>query len=471
MSTSLLRSLSVLVFAFAIGAPLAAQQHYPLSHASAPAMHNASHAMSFERRLEALERAYAADKMETAKAADDGPKYPNLRINGRIHFDYWAFPHDGGGVRFFENPTTGVDPEDRFAFRRIRLNFRGDLSETMMYRFDLEFAEPEAPGYRDAWIGFRDLPLVQTVLIGNQKRPLGLDHWNSSNDNVFLERPLVIEAFNEDARRLGITSYNVSEDLSHTWQFGVYNLENTAQSGAYLGDSLQLSANARLTGVPWYDEASGGRGYFHWGVSAMFARPDGNVFGGDANSNEGRFRTRMEARSSRRWIDTGRIAGAEHYEIMGLEAMLNVGPVQVVSEYQFNWLQREVGRDLFFHGAYVYVSYVLTGEHIPYDRPTSSIDSLEPFENFFLVNRCRGGTGGGWGAWQVAARYSYLDLSDDNVLGGVDSNMTLALNWFWTPNSKLQINYVTGRIDEHEPAGGFTTGNYSIIGTRFLMFF
>ncbi len=426
---------------------------------------------SFDARLKFLEEEYAKNKDAAAKAKDEGPTYPTVKINGRLQLDYWAFPHVGPGIGFFENPITGNDPDDRFAFRRLRLNFRGDVSETMMYRFDLEFAEPRNPGYRDAWIGFRELPLLQTLLIGNQKRPIGLDYWNNSNENVFLERPMVVEAFNEDVRRLGIQSYGVSESESHTWQFGVFNLANTADAGAYIGDSLQLSANARLTGNPWYDESSGGRGYFHWAVAGMFARPDGDAPAGSANANEARFRTRAEVRSNERWLNTDRIAGAESYEIFGLEGLLNVGPIQVVSEYQYNWLQRDAGTDLHFHGAYVYLSYFLTGEHIPYDRTKSAIGVVKPFENFFLVNRCRSGQGCGWGAWQVAIRYSYLDLTDQDVLGGVGSNVTLALNWHWTQTSKLQINYVTGQIEDHAPVGGFTSGSYSIIGTRFLAYF
>ena len=204
----------------------------------------------------------------------------------------------------------------------------------------------------------------------------------------------------------------------------------------------------------------------------MAAWPDGDAFSADSNANEARFRTRVEARTDQRWLNTGRIANADTYEILGLESILNLGALQIVSEYQCNWLQRDLGgSDLFFQGAYVYVAYMLTGEHMPYDRATSSLDSVEPFENFFLVNRCRGGHGGGWGAWQVAARYSYLDLSGQDVLGGVGNDLTLALNWYFTPNSKLQFNYITGNIDEHEPVGGFTAGNYSILGTRFMMFF
>jgi phosphate-selective porin OprO/OprP len=75
------------------------------------------------------------------------------------------------------------------------------------------------------------------------------------------------------------------------------------------------------------------------------------------------------------------------------------------------------------------------------------------------------------GAWQIAARYSYLDLTDENVLGGVGSNFTFGLNWFWTPFSKVQVNYINGEIDQHANVGGFTSGNYHIFGTRFMVDF
>ena len=133
-----------------------------------------------------------------------------------------------------------------------------------------------------------------------------LDHLNSSRFNVFMERPLNVEAFNEDARRVGVVAYTHSDDDMYNFTYGVYTLENTTRSGKYLGDSLQLSGNARLASTPWYDEASDGAYYLHWAVSGMLARPDGDVDPNDTNRNEGRFRTRGEIRSNRRWIDTGR---------------------------------------------------------------------------------------------------------------------------------------------------------------------
>ena len=432
---------------------------------------------SVEHRLEAARELEAEAKGKKVTGSDGKP---TLTINGRIHLDYWNFADDSAGIGFFEHqdPTAdnfGTDPEDRLFFRRIRLNFQGEVFETMVYRMQIEFNAPATGEMKDMYIGFKELPVLGTVLIGNQKRPIGLDHLNSSRFNVFIERPLVVEAFNEDARRLGVTASNNSEDLVYHWRYGLYALENPVLDGKVIGDSKQLSGNARLWSSPWYDESSGGRGYFHWAISGMVARPDGDVgpssTRADTNDNDGRFRTRGELRSDSRWIDTGRIAGADWYETLGLEAILNIGPLQVVGEYQSNWMQRDnvtagTGPDLNFHGGYAYVAYMLTGEHVPYRRSSGTIDRVRPFENCFLVDTCNGGVAGGWGAWQIALRYSYLDLTDNDIRGGVEDNATLGLVWYFTSHSSLQFNAVYGDIQDRDPLGGFTDGHFTALGTR-----
>lgn len=438
---------------------------------------------TFEDRLEKLEKGWeelddawgAFDKAEKKKKADAAKK-PTFKINGRIHADFWDFVKDDGGIGFLENPISGdpndgADPEDRFAFRRIRLEMKGDVKESMLWRLQVEFANPSAPQIRDVYVGFKNLPNNQQLLIGNQKRPLGLDHLNSSRYNVFTERPFVVEAFNEDARRPGICMYGHSDDLSFNWRYGAYYLENIPTDGAYLGDQRQMSGNFRLAGSPWYDDSSGGRGYLHWGVAGMFAKPDGNDTNTDAHSNEGRFRTRAEARSSTRWLDTGRIPGADWYEILAVEGIFNVGSLQIVGEYMHTFMQRDGFADTQFGGGYVYANYMLTGEHIPYDRKSGTIGRLMPFEDFFLMDRCGGGKCHGWGAWGVAARYSYLDVSDADVLGGVGESASLAVNWYWTAYTKVQFNLIYGDIDNRNPATGTTGGNYLIAGTRVALEF
>lgn len=438
----------------------------------------------FEARLKKLEEGWeelddawsAFDKAEKKKKSDAAKK-PTFKINGRIHADFWDFINDDGGIGFLENPIggdpadDGQDPEDRFAFRRIRLEMKGDILETMLWRIQVDFNKPATAEMKDIYLGFRNLPYNQELLIGNQKRPLGLDHLNSSRYNVFTERPFVVETFNEDARRPGIAMYGYTDDEKYHWRYGAYYLENINTDGGTVGDSRQMSANARLSSSPWYDKASGGRGYWHWAVAGMVARADGGADGRDTNSNDGRFRTRPEARSNTRWLDTGRIAGAEWYEILAVESMFNVGPLQITGEYQHTFMQRNGFSDVEFHGGYIFASYMLTGEHIPYNRQSGTIGRLKPFENFFLVDTCDGCRGTGWGAWGIAARYSYLDVNSADIFGGVGESATLALNWYWTAYSKVQFNLIYGNIDGRNPAIGTTGGDYLIAGTRFAIEF
>ena len=370
---------------------------------------------SLGMRLQDLEDGWNMfTEAEAAKRAAAAKK-PTFQIGGRIHFDTLWFPNTSEGVNYFENPLTGDDPEDRLFFRRIRLEMRGDALETMLWRIQIDFNTVEIAVYKDVYIGFKELPHNHTILVGNQKRPLGLDHLNSSRFNLFMERPLVVEAFNPDARRIGIGAYTYADNLAHNLRYGVFMLEDTGSDGKYIGDSLQMSGNFRWAGSPWYDEVSGGRGYFHAALAGMVAHPDGDVAINATNRNEGRFRTRPELRSDRGWIDTIPIAGANWYEIVAVESIVNVGPLQIVGEYMTNWLQRDnvtsgTGPDLFFHGGYIYVHYMLTGEHVPYNRLTSTLDRLQPFENFFWVDRLcgRGGTSHGgalvrvWTPKQVA---------------------------------------------------------------------
>lgn len=424
----------------------------------------------FDQRLSSLEENWAKSVAAEEQKKNEAAKKPSLRINGRVHLDYWNFVDESAGIGFFENPASGVDPQDRLFFRRVRLSLQGDLLESMTYRMQIDFNSPDSGEMKDVYIGFKALPVLGTLLVGNQKRPLGLDHLNSSRFNIFIERPLAVEAFNEDARRVGICSYNQTEDMDWLFHCGIFALENLSRDGEIIGDSIQPSGNARLASSPWYDESSGGRGYFHWAISGMVAKPDGDVFAGDTNANEGRFRTRSELRSDQRWLDTGRIAGADWYEILGIEAMLNIGAFHVTSEYMGTWMQRDVdtpgtGPDLRFHGGYVQVAYMLTGEHIPYNRSSGTIGRVQPVENF-LADPCHRG-GGGWGAWQVALRYSHLDLSDRDVLGGVANNLTAGLVWYFSSHSSLQFNAIYGDIDQRAPASGFGEGCFTALGARF----
>ena len=436
-------------------------------------------------RIEAIETDFTDYREGLAEAAADAAasaaKKSSWKMTGRVHLDNWNFLDSDAGTNFLENGDPTQDPFDRWDFRRIRLEFAGAVPNNMIFRTQIDFNNPAVAEMKDVYIGFTNLPNNQTMLIGNQKRPIGLDHLNSSRYNFFAERPFAVETFNEDARRLGICMYGHTDDTSLTWRYGLFKLENINTDGRIREDFDQGGLYGRLSSSPWYDDISGGRGYLHLALSGS-----ANVIsGGDVedNQNDARFRTRPLARSNSRWLNTDRIAGATDYQQLGLEGILNVGSIQTTGEYIFNPVQRDAqggfaGDDLFFHGGYIYTSYYLTGEHIPYDRKSGTIGRVRPHENFFLVDRLRGGTGRGMGALGVGLRYDYIDLTESDIAGGVGNSVTLGLNWHWTAYSKLQTNMIWGSIDDGgqgqvdtPTTGPGVNANYSILGFRYMLDF
>ncbi len=399
-------------------------------------------------------------------------------LNGRLHVDHWSYPQSDQGINLLENGDPDLDPLNEVVFRRVRFGLYGDVPpENVSYRVEIEFSGQDGGRIRDAWLAWDELFVFDTLRLGNQKRPYGLDYLNSSNFMVFLERPFVVEAFNENVRRFGLISYGASDDQSINWRYGVAALEPIQSTGQVFNERPQPELMGRLANAWWYDESSLGRGYGHWGISAVFAFPDGEAPNDGKSDNTAQFRTRPEAPTQSRWLDTGTIAGTQAFQILGLESVINVGNWQITGEFMNLWLQRsdDAGRDLFLHGGYVFISYFLTGEHLPWNRELGILGRVQPLEDFFLVSTCRNQAGFGRGAWQVAMRFSYADLTDADVLGGIGQSATLALNWYWNSHSRVQLNYTVGRIDDrlasNDPDAAVVSGDYQLLGTRFMIDF
>jgi len=208
---------------------------------------------------------------------------------------------------------------------------------------------------------------------------------------------------------------------------------------------------ASATFLPWYDEATQGRGLIHTGLAYSWR---------DANDNQVRFSQRPESHICDRVVDTGLFA-ADDYQLLGVEAALVYGPLSIQSEYFNTWVNQLAGADANFQGVYGYVSYFLTGEARNYKRTAGVFDRVRPFENFFRVRDADGYMQMGKGAWEVAYRYSYLDLDDAGISGGLASDHTIGLNWYLNPYTRLMWDYVNSNVTR-----GGTTGNINILQMR-----
>ena len=429
---------------------------------------------SVTTRLHYLEKSFADFEGEGSKFVEALSSSSRRIFNGRLQLDSWEYPKSSPGINAIENGDFDENPQNRILVRRARIGVHGTVPpDNMSYRLELEFSGQDGGRIRDAWLGWDDLPILNTLRIGNQKRPYGLDHLNSSNFMTFLERPFVVEAFNNANRRVGLTTYGVSPDKSCNWQFGAFNMVQIQDTNDIVGDNAQTELAGRLASSWWYDEDSGGRGYAHFALAGSLAFPDGRTL-----ANQAVFRTPPEARSRSDWLDTGLIAGAKSYRLFAIESVFNVGALQLVGEWMNVQLQREAGAgsDIQLNGGYVAFSYFLTGEHIPWDRALGTIGRIEPFENFFCLNTCDGDVRSGLGAWQIALRLSRADFNDSDIQGGEGESLTLALNWYWNSHTRLQCNYIWGQINDRRTTltnmmTPVVSGNYQVMGTRFMIDF
>jgi phosphate-selective porin OprO/OprP len=71
-------------------------------------------------------------------------------------------------------------------------------------------------------------------------------------------------------------------------------------------------------------------------------------------------------------------------------------------------------------------------------------DRVRPNEDFFRVRTGDGCIANGLGAWEVAYRFSYIDMFDGLPTAGAGwaADHTVGVNWYMNPFTRLMFNYV-----------------------------
>jgi len=391
---------------------------------------------NLEERIADLESALEKMKDAEAKAKKKAEAKPSVTVGGRIMFDCAAFGQDAtsqaqSAAGFYPRFHPGAE------FRRARMFLKGEAFHVVDYKIQFDFADSDA-AFKDVYITVKELPLLQHVRVGHFKEPFGLEQMTSARFITFMERSLSDEGAIVPARNIGLMAFGNWADDNGYWAIGCFK-DQCDDDPAQFEDSADtaMACTMRLTFLPWYDEATEGRGLLHAGIAYSYR---------DAQDDQVQFRARPEAHLGEYVVNTGAITGVDHYHLLGLETALVYGPFSAQAEYYKTWLDRPGAADLEFQGMYVYFSYFLTGEHRPYKRSTGAFDRVKPYENFFRVRDSDGGVHTGLGAWEVAYRYSYLDLADGNITGGMASDHTVGVNWYLNPYTRLMFNYVNSAV-------------------------
>jgi len=302
---------------------------------------------------------------------------------------------------------------DGTEIRRARLYLQGKMFNDWKYKLQYDFTGSGRGGIKDAYLSYTGFDNIE-LKGGNFKDPFMLQEQTSSKHIVFTERSL-LDAF-ASGRHIGLMA---STKHKH-W---------TASAG-FFGNAVNTASNNEdegwgIAGRTTYAPINEKTRVIHLGVAADYRNT------GDTDSV--RFKQQPETHvSGLNIVDTGTILNTKTYMKVGGELAVVEGPFSAQAEYIWTRVERNSETDVNFDGWYLQAAYFLTGESRRYQK--GAFAGVSPKS---IVGRQ------GIGAWQIAARYSLIDLNDAEINGGKAESVTVGVNWLPTPTLRFSGNYVS----------------------------
>jgi phosphate-selective porin OprO/OprP len=329
----------------------------------------------------------------------------NIIFFGRLEVDVARF-------------SSGVLADDNgFDLRRLRLGLAGNVRFWEGWNYKLEFDLTDSENtLSDAYLSWRSQKWG-TFRIGNQRVAQTLSGQTSSLSIPFMERPLPVLAFTLQ-RRLGVG-----------W------------------DTHLKKVGANITVFGW--DPNKGVGSQGWAARAYFnpVREKFHVIHVGASfmqlssDDDARMWARPESYvTSIRLVDTGVEPDVDTSSAAGLELAGSRGPVTLRSEFYRTEWSRSDNSNPKFKGWYAEASWFLTGEKAHYRAGKFIRPNIE---------RDRG-------AWELAARFSTINLNDEDIVGGTEKNLSFGVNWYsrthWRfMGNLIKVNAKDGPYGEQKP--------------------
>lgn len=449
------------------------------------------------RKGEINEEAAAAEKKAAPviKASSSGFSFGSadgkneVKIRGLLQADHRHFSDGAIDVRNRSNNRAGSldengfhDAEDTSLLRRVRPTIEGKVAGKYGFRFTPEFGGGSASAV-DAYVEANLNPAFK-IRAGKQKSIVGLERLQGGGDIKFIERSYVTNAILPN-RDLGVT---VSGDLfGNKLNYGV-GIVNGVADGGNISTGTEYNGEreytARLFATPFIDSDSALAG-LGFGLGGTWTDYTGernldftNTSSADATRN-GLPSYVTDGQQTFFRYGSAAVADGKRVRFTPQASYYN-GPFGLITEYArvnqdvslltstasntATIISPNTNKKLSHDAWQVGVSYLITGED-------ASFKGVKPKQDFDLDK-------GGWGAWELVARYSEINLDDDtfkNKAGtsysaGTYANLsesaksaktwTAGVNWYLNSNAKIALNYSHTSFD-----GGAGVGTTAVNAT------
>ncbi len=345
-----------------------------------------------------------------------------LRLRADFQFDGRFFEADGAG--------------DSLLVRRIRPTFQGQLGSRVGFRFT-----PELVGTHTLLDAYLDIKLTDsaTLRAGLQKSPIGLELLQAVTVNSLAEQGFVTAVVPN--RDLGLVLQGNLASSKVNYALGVFNGAPDGANAPVSDGDEKLEFIARVFVQPWT-----GQDHLLSGLGFGIAGSTGEKQGAGTN-----FLPRY--RSFGRQTIFGYRAAVEadgNHRRVSPQFSYYRGPFSLVGEYvtSAQKVSDNLGNNetIDNKASQLTLTYVLTGENVTYGgvRPAKAFDN------------------GGWGAFEVALRWTQLEIDEDAFPLFADSAASIAkaetwalgLNWYLSRNLTAVLSTARTAFDGGAAGGG-----------------
>ncbi len=377
-------------------------------------------------------------KAEVASKTKDLPK---ITTKGKIKIESadgdWSFQPIGrimwDTVLSDRDGATSL-AESNSELRRARMGFQGSI-KPINYKLELDFATSGNASWKDVWLSYngKNSQGKWFAKLGQHHVPFGHATISSSKYMPLMNRPLFADG-PQHSRKVGLA---VRQDnprwFAHAGAFMPGLSTGSDETGESTSDRMTVAF--RVGGTPLFKDK---KHLVHAGFSYQYEDIKGDAFNnidntlvshvGDGDS--------LEFDLSEIGLEVDEV-DAFDFELIGVW-----GPLHGVFEYVMWDAETLTGGSFDAQGYAFDAGWFITGESMKYKG--GAFSGISPKKSV---------RDGGWGAWQLAARFENMDLNDGTYFGGEADVFTVGLNWHPTSNTRLMANYAT-TLDYECPTTG-----------------
>jgi len=329
-------------------------------------------------------------------------RVPFIRDRGLIFF--------GRTEIDYAHYSSGITKSDSgFRVRSLRAGLAKSLKHDMSLKAEVDLTDGDS-NFADLYVRYRHKK-YGLFTAGNQRVAQTLVNQTSRISRTFMEEPLPAEAFGL-GRRLALGwDLNKPKGGVHMTLFGP-DLNGSIGDSGYAGRVYFNPTRERFA-------------LFHVGASFVL----------ENMSRKTRFFSHPESRVTKeRLVDTGTFDDIDEQRIAALEVAGSRDSMMFRAEFFRAKWDRNTAKDPVFKGFYAQAAWVWTGETYRYTQGK------------FLRVRPQNPRG----AWELAVRFSRVDLNEQGIFGGEEKNLTFAVNWYAPANQfRVMSNLIFVRTDKY----------------------